>query len=206
MEIKKSALLFKKSENILLLPNQKDQESISCALYLFYSLKKIGKKVNLFLNEVPEYMNDFLPSIDDIVFPNRVSILIKNGLKKIKKLTYQKKDKDLLLNFFLDENSILTKNNFRFLFSYNVFDLAVFIGTSDQDNKLLEKNIEFSKSININYPKNKNNFMTVNLVSENFSLSEISQKIIEKIENKKHSNKDFLSLLSKVKNTYDSKK
>jgi len=116
--------LIEASENILIsLPQEVDGDNFCGALALFYTLKKLGKKVNLISPHFPEKLK-FL--INEEVLENQNSLLISMKMKggKIDKIRYEKDSQEL--KFYLNlKNGEIEIENISFKTSEEMPDLII---------------------------------------------------------------------------------
>ena len=103
--LNKAKNLIEKCRDILIFPSPEPQgDSLGSALALFYTLKKLGKNVNVKIGDVPEKFN-FLtnhyqaPSGDFIISINTEG-------KEVSKMRYEKNGKDLKIYLALNKGRI----------------------------------------------------------------------------------------------------
>lgn len=98
-------------KNILILPPENIQrDNLIKVLALFYTLKKLGKDVNLFLKKIPEDFR-FLNSIVSPVL-KKLIISINSKGKEISELHYEKNENKLKLYLTMKEGEIQRKDIF----------------------------------------------------------------------------------------------
>ena len=85
------------SKNIYLIPS-KEPEAITATLALFYTLKELGKNVNLIIENPPENLKFLSPSLDFISYPKNFVISIPNKVALISQIFYEKNDDALKIH------------------------------------------------------------------------------------------------------------
>ncbi len=198
---------FLKSQSIWIFPSKNLPDSIPCSLALFYTLKKLSKNVNLFLENFPKKIEFLVPSLDFIDYPSEFIISIKNPDEDISQLCYEKNENNLKL-FFNLKRGIIKKKNISFDWTWKKPDLIVTIGIKklneigklperiqkvpilniDTQNKneksITEIIIQVIKSIDENlFEENISTCLLTGLIliSENFSRSEKLPQIFERV-------------------------
>lgn len=175
MENQDAKQIINDSKNICLISSE-NPEAIVCALSLFYTLKELGKNVNLIADALPENLRFLSPSLDFISYPKNFVISIPNSVAQISQISYERNDDALKFYLTLDSGNI-KKDNISFYFSETKPDLIIAVGVQDYAKQLSEKLNSFgflldSPILNIdNSPDNKI-FGKINLVEEK-SLVEI---------------------------------
>ena len=96
--ITESKQIISDSKNIYLITSE-EPEAIASTLALFYTLKELGKNVNLIIETLPENLKFLAPSLDFISYPKNFVISIPNNVAKISQIYYEKND-DALKNTF----------------------------------------------------------------------------------------------------------
>ncbi|PIV12906.1 MAG: hypothetical protein COS47_00055 [Candidatus Nealsonbacteria bacterium CG03_land_8_20_14_0_80_36_12] len=177
--------LIGKSQNISIFLSKLSEKSLGAVLSLFYTLKKIGKNVNFYLEE-PEKKFQFL---NNQIF-NNCTISINTSEKEIAEIGYEKNKDSLKFHLFFKEGGVeekdislgRSKNSIKKLFQP---DLLITLGIQKKENLA-----DFSKEpgffnripvLNIDNQISNENFGRVNLIDYNFSLSEFVAKIIKKL-------------------------
>lgn len=171
--------IIDKFTNILIYPSPDLQgDSLGSALALFYTLKKIGKNVNINIKDTPEkfrFLTNPLPAGGDFV------ISINTEGKDISKMRYEKNHKDLKIYLAMNKGEI-RRDDINFSLLANAEDsgqntgllISVGIPSLEAIPQLFWK----SAILNIdNQPQNEN-FGEVNLVETTSSLSEITSNLI----------------------------
>lgn len=167
--------LITDSKNIYLIPSE-SPEAIASALALFYTLKELGKNVNIIIENLPESLKFLSPSLDFISYPKNFVISIPNKVAGISQIFYEKNDDALKIHLTLESGNI-KKDNISFYFSEIKPDLIITIGVKDYALELSNKLNSFgflldSPILNVDNSKDNKNFGKINLVEEK-SLAEI---------------------------------
>jgi nanoRNase/pAp phosphatase (c-di-AMP/oligoRNAs hydrolase) len=189
--------LIEKSRNILLLPSLNSAgDSLGAAFALFFTLKKLGKNVNVVAEEIPEKFH-FLSELNSL--PSKDFIIsINTSEKDITEMRYEKNEKDLKIRLTLNRGEVGEKDvSFSPLeekveikkggLSEESPDLLITLGTSSLEDL---REIFFQNSgvfyetpiLNIdNHPSNEN-FGEVNLIEVTSSVSETVTNLINSME------------------------
>lgn len=172
--ITESKQLITDSKNIYLITSQ-EPEAITATLALFYTLKELGKNVNLVIDSLPENLRFLSPSLDFISYPKNFVISIPNNIAQISQIYYEKNDDAIKVHLTL-ENGNIKKDNISFYFSEKKPDLIITIGVKDYVKELSNKLDSFgflldSTILNIDNSQDNKKFGKINLISE-YSLSE----------------------------------
>jgi len=189
--ITESKQLITDSKNIYLLTSQ-EPEAITATLALFYTLKELGKNVNLVIDSLPENLKFLSPSLDFISYPKNFVISIPNSIAQISQIYYEKNDDALRVHLTL-ENGNIKKDNISFYFSEKKPDLIITIGVKDYLKELSNKLDSFgflldsailnidntSTSLSAGGQDNKK-FGKINIIKDS-SLSEIILDLTETI-------------------------
>src|SRR3989344_2938715 len=192
-EIKK---LISEAKNICVIPSDNyESESIPGALALFYTLKELGKNVNLLIGDFPKTFNFLVPSLDYISTPKNFVLSIPKSVADVSQVYYEKNEDNLKIHLTIEKGSI-KKDNISFYFADAKPDLVITLGIQDFQKQLSDKLDSFgfildSPILNIDssrpaFAQNKTvaienkKFGSVNIV-ENRSLSEILLDIITPI-------------------------
>jgi len=173
---------IKKSQNIWIFVSENLPDSIPASLALFYTLKKLSKNVNLFLENFPKNIEFLIPSLDFIDYPGEFIISIKNSDEDISQLYYEKNENDLKL-FFKLERGIIKKKNISFDWAWKKPDLIVTIGIKkiNEIGKLSEK-IQKAPILNIDAQNENKRFGSINLIDQNSTITEITSQVIKSID------------------------
>ena len=176
-DLEKALSLIEREKNILVLPNpQFNKDSFSASLALFYGLREFGKNVNLKINSIPE---DFKLLIGENFFPfSDYAISLRTEPDKNLEVFYKKTDN--FLTFYLKTDQKIEKEDIIFE-NLKKPDLLISLGISKREDieKLLENTPE--KIINIDNNLENQLFGKINLVLEDFSISEIVFEILRKL-------------------------
>jgi len=179
---KEAEKTIKKSQNIWIFPSENLPDSIPASLALFYTLKKLSKNVNLFLENFPKKIEFLVPSLDFIDYPSEFIISIKNSDEDISQLYYEKNENDLKL-FFKLKRGIIKKKNISFDWTWKKPDLIVTIGIKklNEIGKLPEK-IQKVPILNIDTQNGNKMFGNINLIDQNSTITEITTQVIKSID------------------------
>lgn len=164
------------SKNIYLITSE-EPEALASTMALFYTLRNLGKNVNLLLESLPENLKFLTPSLDNFIsYPKNFVISIPNQVAKISQIYYEKNDQALKVHLSIDSGNI-KKDNVSFYFSEAKPDLIITIGIRDFVKEMENKLDSFgflldSPILNIDNVKNNRNFGKINLVEEK-SLAEM---------------------------------
>lgn len=126
--------IIKDSKNIYLIPSE-SQEAVTATMALFYTLKELGKNVNLLIETLPEELKFLTPSLDFISFPKNFVISIPSKIAKISQIYYEKNDEALKVHLTL-ENGNIKKDNISFYYSETKPDLIITVGVNDYQHQL----------------------------------------------------------------------
>ena len=183
--ITESKQIISEAKNIYLIPS-KSPEAIAATLALFYTLKELGKNVNLIIETLPENLKFLTPSLDFVSYPKNFVLSIPNNVAKISQIFYEKNEEALKIHLTL-ENGNIKKDNIAFYFAETKPDLIITLGIKDYAKELSDRLNSFgflldSPILNIDnsadlLQENKK-FGKINLL-ENTSLTEIILKLRE---------------------------
>ncbi|OGZ71017.1 MAG: hypothetical protein A3F47_00540 [Candidatus Staskawiczbacteria bacterium RIFCSPHIGHO2_12_FULL_38_11] len=173
--------LISDAKNICIIPFEHEPESLTAALALFYTLKELGKNVNLITEEFPEKLNFLVPSLDFISSPKNFVISIPRNIADVSQIYYEKNEESLKIHLTVDKGQI-KKDNISFYFQEAKPDLVITLGIADMQSQLAGQLNSFgfllnSPILNIDNSEINKKFGKVNII-ENKSLSEIVQNII----------------------------
>lgn len=129
--------IINSSKNIYLIPSQ-EPEAISCTLALFYTLKEMGKNVNLVLDEVPNPLKFLTPSLDFISYPKNFVVSIPNKIANVSQIYYEKNEEALKIHLTVESGAI-KKESLAFYYAESKPDLIITIGIQDYQKQLEEK-------------------------------------------------------------------
>ena len=161
--------IINQSKNIYLIPSERE-EAITSALALFYTLKELGKNVNIIIDNIPESLKFLLPSLDFISYPKNFVISIPNNIANISQIYYEKNN-DALKIHLTAEKGIIKKENISFYYSETKPDLIITIGIKDYAEELSKKLDSFgflldSPILNIDNKTDNKNFGKINLIED----------------------------------------
>lgn len=122
------------SNNIYLITSE-EPEAIASTLALFYTLKDLGKNVNLIINELPENLKFLSPSLDFISYPKNFVISIPSNVAQISQIYYEKNPDALKIHLTLESGSV-KKDNIAFYFQESKPDLIITMGVKDYQKEL----------------------------------------------------------------------
>ena len=172
------------SKNICLVP-AKSPEALTSTLALFYTLKDLGKNVNLIIDELPENLKFLSPSLDFISYPKNFVISIPTNKAKITQVYYEKNEDALKVHLTL-ENGMIKKEDLSLYYSETKPDLVATLGINDYQKELQSKLDSFgflldSPILNIDSDEQNNKkFGKINLV-ESRPLLESVMHLINKL-------------------------
>ncbi len=129
MENQEAKQLITESQNIYLITS-KEPEAVASTLALFYTLKELGKNVNLLMDELPASLGFLAPSLDFISYPKNFVISIPSNVAQISQIYYEKNDDALKIHLTLQEGNI-KKDNISFYFSETKPNLVITVGIKD---------------------------------------------------------------------------
>jgi len=183
MEFQETKQIIGEAKNIYLIPEE-NLEAISNALALFYTLKEMGKNVNLIIENFPETLNFLTPSLDFISYPKNFVVSIPAKIAGISQIYYEKDDTALKIHLMV-ENGVIKKDDVDFYFSDEKPDLIITLGIKDYQSQLTGKLNSFgflldSPILNIDNNQNNKNFGKINLI-DNFSITEITFDLIKNL-------------------------
>ncbi|MEK7578668.1 MAG: hypothetical protein AAB456_03060 [Patescibacteria group bacterium] len=134
-EIKKQ---ISEAKNICLIPSENEPESLTAALALFYTLRDLGKNVNLIAEKFPEKISFLTPSLDFISRPQNLVISVPKKSADIPQIYYEKTENDLKIHLTLD-NGKLAKEDVLFYYSEAKPDFVITLGIQDFQKQLENK-------------------------------------------------------------------
>ena len=187
--------LINRSQDIFILPSKNLQgDNLGASLSLFYTLKKLNKNVNVFIENIPEkfqFFNDFQTNNS-----KEFIISLNSAQKEVEQLRYENNEQNLKIYLTLRKgeiqekdiklNTVMKDPNFTQTKSDKQPDLLVVLGTESLDNVKCSQqnfqNIFETPILNIDNQPSNENFGDVNLIDMTSSLSEISLELIKTIE------------------------
>jgi len=154
-------------------------------LALFYTLKELGKNVNLIIENLPENLTFLTPSLDFISYPKNFVISIPSKTADVSQIYYEKNDDALKIHLTI-ERGIIKKDDINFYFSETKPDLIITLGIKDYQAQLKNNLNSFgflldSPILNIDNSQDNKNFGKINLIS-NLSITEIILDLIKNID------------------------
>ena len=200
--LQESKTLITEAKNIYLITSQ-EPEAITSTLALFYTLKELGKNVNLLMDILPENIKFLAPSLDFISYPKNFVISVPNSVAQISQIYYEKNSDALKIHLTL-ENGNIKKDNISFYFSEAKPDLIITVGIKDYQKELSEKLNSFGflldspilnvDTLNDSVQENKK-FGKINLLGNN-SLTEIVLALLKETNGDSIKKDPALCLLS----------
>lgn len=181
--------LIERAQNILILPSLPLQgDTLGSAMALFFTLRKLGKNVNMLTKEIPERFQ-FLIKLQPEPFkvPDSESknfvISVDTAGKEVSKIYYEKNEKNLKIRLVLNEGEI-NKKDVSFLSSGQNLDLLIVLGAKSLEDleELFNQNARLfyeAPILNIDNQVLNENFGEVNVVETTSSLAEISTDLIK---------------------------
>lgn len=173
--------LIDKSRSILVFPSPEIQgDNLSSALALFYTLRKMGKNVNISLGNIPEKFRFLTNHLS--TGGNDFVISINTEGKDVSQMRYEKNGKDLKIHLALNRGQFKGEDvSFLPFPGPEIFhgnpDLLIAVGAQSLEN--IPQNFWNLPILNIdNQPQNEN-FGEVNLVETTSSLAETATNLIE---------------------------
>ncbi|MSU54755.1 MAG: hypothetical protein EXS48_02925 [Candidatus Staskawiczbacteria bacterium] len=166
-ELKK---LISEAKNICIIPPQSNEpESLTAGLALFYTLRELGKNVNLITDQFPENLQFLIPSLDFITQPKNFVISIPNTVADISQVYYEKNENDLKIHLTIEKGQV-KKDNISFYFTDSKPDLIITLGIADFRKELENKLDSFGYLLSA---------PVINISSEIISISEETLDIIK---------------------------
>lgn len=208
-ELIRAKNIIEKSQSIFIFPAKDPQgDALGSSLALSYTLRKLGKNVNLFLESVPEKFL-FLTSLE-----KNFVISINTQGKEVGEMRYEKNHQDLkiYLNFKsggINENDVLFAAPAAPLINKNISfadqpDLLITVGSGTLEDlgNFFSQNPRFfydSSILNINNGSAGENFGDVNLVETNScSIAEITTDLIKALSGSMLDEKSATYLLAGI--------
>lgn len=186
------------SKNIYLITSE-EPEAITSTLALFYTLKDLGKNVNLVIDALPENLKFLAPSLDFISYPKNFVVSIPNTIAQISQIYYEKNNEALKIHLTLESGNI-KKDNIAFYFAEAKPDLIITVGVKDYQKELSGKLNSFgflldSPVVNIDNSQDNQKFGKINLLGD-YSLTEIIFSLIKNINEESIKQSQATCLLS----------
>lgn len=182
MEFQEAKNLIAEAQNIYLIPEEEScPESLTSALSLFYTLKELGKNVNIVAENFPDYLKFLTPSLDFVSYPKNFVISVPSSVADISQIYYEKNDQALKIHLSV-EKGIIKKDDISFYFSEAKPDLIITLGIKDYQQKLETKlnPLGFlldAPILNIDASPDNKNFGRCNLVGSQGPITELVIKL-----------------------------
>jgi hypothetical protein len=183
MDFQETKQTISEAKNIYLIPEE-NLEAISNALSLFYTLKEMGKNVNLIIEDFPEVLNFLTPSLDFISYPKNFVVSIPTSKAEVSQIYYEKDDEALKIHLMI-ENGIIKKDDINFYFSEEKPDLIITLGIKDYQSLITGKLNSFgflldAPILNIDNNQDNRNYGKINLTND-FSTTEITLNLVKNL-------------------------
>lgn len=202
MDIQDAKQLIIEAKNVCIIPSQgtilhpasqtTEPESFTATLALFYTLKELGKNVNLLTEYFPEKFSFLIPSLDFISYPRNFVISIPRTKANVSQIYYEKNDDHLKIHLTTDKG-LIKKEDILLYFSQPKPDIIITLGIQnfqkqlktnlDSSGFLLDVpiiNIDILNPLSAGKPINEK-FGQINIIQEK-SLSEITFELIRSIK------------------------
>jgi len=185
MNYEEAKKLISEAKNICLLPSENEPESLTSLLALFYTLRELGKNVNVIFENFPENLNFLIPSIDAMSTPKNFVISIPRSTANVSQIYYEKTDESLNIHLTTDTGNI-KKENISFYFKEAKPDLIITLKIRDFREYLESKLDSFgfllgSPILNIDNSQENSRFGQIDIIEQK-SLSEIIMELIKSID------------------------
>jgi len=188
--------IIERFQNILIIPSlDSPGDGLGSGLALFFTLKKLGKNVNIAKQEIPERLR-FLTELDN--GPDKDFVISVDTTKgNISKMRYEKDRQDLKIYLTLNQGEIGEKDvsfvsspaaeRIKFSGLEKNTDLLIVLGAGSLDDlgEIFYQNTDFFYErpiLNIDNDPDNENFGEVNLIELGSSLAEILIKLIKPME------------------------
>ena len=185
--------LISEAKNICLIPSQTNEpESLAATLALFYTLRQLGKNVNLIVQDVPEKLAFLIPPLDFISQPKNFVISIPRNIADVSQVYYEKNEDNLKIHLTINSGNI-KKDNISFYFTNTKPDATITLGIQNFQRELEARldsfgfildspiiNIDSITSPAINNGQENTKFGKINIIKEK-SLSQITLDIIQSL-------------------------
>ncbi len=163
--------LIGEAQNICIIPEENpNHEAIISAVALFYTLRNLGKNVNLIIENFPKNLKSLTPSLDFVSYPKNFVISVPNQKADISQVYYEK-DNDALKIHLTVENGILKQDDISFYFAETKPNLVITLGIKDYQTQLTSRLDSFgflldSPVLNIDNKTENKNFGKINIIEE----------------------------------------
>ncbi len=174
--------LISESKNICIVPAQTHEpQSLAATLALFYTLREMGKNVNVISDEFPEILRFLVPPLDFISAPKNLVISIPRTSADVSQIYYEKGEESLKIHLTVDRGRV-KKEDLLLYFENAKPDAVITLGIQNFRTELEHKLDSYGFLLDapiINIDTNTDNvkFGQVNLVSKT-SISETVLDII----------------------------
>ncbi|MDO8559255.1 MAG: hypothetical protein Q7R84_02880 [bacterium] len=175
--------LIERSQNILIsAPPELQGDNTGSALALFYTLKKLGRNVNIEIGDIPEKFK-FLANGRPASAGNFVISVDTEG-KEISQMRYEKSGKDLKIYLTMGKGRV-DRDDVSFASSpgqeltHPRYDLLISLGNQSLEN--IPQNFWTLPILNIDNQSQSENFGEVNLIEATSSLAEITTNLIKSL-------------------------
>jgi len=185
MQFQETKQIISEAKNIYIIPEENlNPEAIASALSLFYTLKELGKNVNIIIENFPENLKFLTPSLDFISYPKNFVVSIPNKIAEVSQIYYEKNDDALKIHLTIEKGTV-KKDDVSFYFSEAKPDLIITLGIKDYRNQLENRLNSFgflldSPILNIDNIQDNKNFGKINL-TDNQSITEITLDLIKNL-------------------------
>ncbi|OGZ24173.1 MAG: hypothetical protein A2896_00955 [Candidatus Nealsonbacteria bacterium RIFCSPLOWO2_01_FULL_43_32] len=165
--------LINESQNVLIAPGMLALgDSLSSALALLFTLRKLGKNANVLIDKIPENFQ-FLANLEPFSSKDFV-ISIDGSEKEIGEMRYEKNEKGLKIYLTLKQGKI-SQHDVAFSTLGQNPDLVIALGIKSAQ----ELSAYHAPVLNIDNQPSNENFGEVNLIETTKSLAEISLNLIK---------------------------
>jgi len=162
--------LIQESKNIHIIPAQNLRaDSFSASVALFYALKKLDKKVDLILDNVPRELRFLSQSFQRNSSLQDFTISIKEKETKVSQVSYEKIENELKIYLKTSDGRMIRKENVYFENDNSVQDKLF----SDSD-LLITLGIESFTEIENSFPHNFSNILNIDNQIENTEFGKIN--------------------------------
>ena len=174
---KEAKKLITEAKNISIIPSEQNElESLPAAIALFYTLKDLGKNVNLINEPFPQKLQFLIPSLGFLATPKNFVISVPRNIANVSQIYYEKTEESLKIHL-TTEHSRLKKEHISFYFEQPKPDLVITLGVQNFQQELAQNLDSFgfllgAPLLNIDNNLQNTKFGNINLVEE-ISLAEI---------------------------------
>jgi len=201
MQLEEIKQLVIQTKNIYIIPENKGPENISCALALFYTLKELGKNVNLVIDTLPDNLKFLIPSLDFVSYPKNFVVSIPNKIAEVSQIYYEKGDEQLKIHLTINKGNI-KKEDISFYYAESKPDLVITVGIQNFKDYLSDKLNSFgflldSNILNIDNRQDNQKFGNINLVTET-ALAKTTLQVIKSISSQTFKKETATCLLASL--------